>query len=175
MNDNFEIFVKDAILNQTSYLSQNHQSWMAIEKKLRKRKTKKHILYFGIAASILLFTGLGALFIQHENNPAVDYYTATTLEINETEYYYASLIDIKYRQIAETKSFNKEYFQPFFDEMEQLDNEYAVYLNDAREFGFQEDITRAMINNQQRKLQILNRLLEEINKIKEYENRNINI
>jgi hypothetical protein len=93
--------------------------------------------------------------------------------LNETKFYYAGLIDEKFKQITETKNLDKEYFQLFFDEMLRLDQEYKMYLTDSKTYGFQEDIVRAMIENQRRKLQLLNRLENEIQKVQNYEKRRI--
>jgi len=54
--------------------------------------------------------------------------------------------------------------------MSKLDIEYNTYLQDTKRLGLQEDIVRAMIENQQRRLLVLNRLLNEIKKVKNYEN-----
>lgn len=170
MNDNFEIFIKNAVLNSSTHQQKQQQSWIAIDNKLRKQKNNKRIWYFGIAASLLITISLGSVFLLQNNYSAKYYHSITNNEINETEYYYANLIELKYQQIANTNNLNKEYFQLFFDEMNKLDAEYNTYLQDAKSFGLQDDIVRAMVKNQQRRLQVLNRLLNEIKKVKNYEN-----
>jgi len=170
MNDNFEIFVKNAVLSSSTQQQTQQQSWIAINNRLGKQKKKKRFWYFGIAASLLIAISLGSVFLLQNNSLSEDYNSITNHEISETEYYYANLIELKYQQIAKTNNIDKEYFQLFFDEMSKLDIEYNTYLQDTKRLGLQEDIVRAMIENQQRRLQVLNRLLNEIKKVKNYEN-----
>ena len=173
MNDNFEILLKDAIVKTASSSPNQEDSWVAIGNKMRKQKSKRRFLYWSMAALVLLFLGMAELLFVQENAATNDYYTQTTLELNETKFYYAGLIDEKFNQITKTKNLDKEYFQLFFDEMLRLDQEYKMYLTDSKTYGFQEDIVRAMIENQRRKLQLLNRLENEIQKVQNYEKRKI--
>ncbi len=175
MSDKFEIAIKDAVLNSSMHKHKQQQSWMAIDRRLREHKQKKRFLFLGIAASLLITICLGSVLLLQNTSLSKKNQSITNYEIKETEYYYANLIDLKYQQIAETANINKEYFQLFFNQMNELDIEYQTYLKDAKEFGFQESITRAMINNQQRRLKVLNKLLHEINKVKDYENIKISI
>ncbi len=175
MKDRFEIFIKDAVTNTSVYSPQKQNIWTAIDHKLHKRIINKRVLSLKIAASILLLIGVSMYFVHHKQKAALNYYNETVLEISETTNYYANLIDVEYKKITETKNLNKAYYKLFFDEIELLDKEYNDYIKDAKQFGFQEDIVRALLNNQQQKLIIINRLLIEIKKVKDYENRKINI
>jgi hypothetical protein len=176
MKDKFEIFVRGAVSNTVSTFPQHsEQNWVAINGKLQKKYVKRRFFRLGIAASILLVMGTSLFFVFHGQNAAMDYYAKTTNEINETVYNYSYLIDVKYNQITQIENIDREYFKLFFDEMDLLDKEYERYLNDAEQFGFQEDIVRAMLENQQKKLLIINRLLFEIKKTKNYENNKFSI
>lgn len=111
MKNNFEIFIKDAVLNTPTHNSNQQQSWIAIDGRLRNQQQKKRFLFLGIAASLLITIGLGSMFLWYNHSTSNNYLELTSLEIYETEYYYASLIETKYQQIAETNNLNKEYFQ----------------------------------------------------------------
>jgi len=175
MKDKFEIFVRGAVLNTPGFTQHSGQNWTAINGKLQKKYAKRRFFRLGIAASILLVMGTGLFFVFQGQNAAADYYAKTTNEINESVCNYSYLVDVKYNQITKIENLDKEYFKLFFDELERLDKEYERYLNDTEQFGFQEDIVRAMLENQQKKLLIINRLLFEIKKTKNYENNKFSI
>jgi len=173
MKDRFEEYVKAAMLKDSGVAPDMENVWTAVDDKLRGRKTRRRIVYFSIAASVLLLAGLGIVF-SPGSSPAADYCMQVSQELNETNFYYTGLIEQKYRQLDINGNVDKSYFQVYFDEMDQLDRDYQNYLEEIRKFGFQEDIVRAMVENQRQKLMILNRLIQEIQKIKSYENRKIN-
>jgi hypothetical protein len=173
MKDRFEVFVKAALLKDSVVAPDMENVWTAVDDKLRVRKTRRRIVYFSIAASVLLLAGLGIVFYPG-SSPAADYCIQVSEELNETNFYYTGLIEQKYRQLEVSGKIDKVYFQVYFDEMDQLDRDYQNYRDEIRKYGFQEDIVRAMVENQRRKLMILNRLIQEIQKVKSYENRKIN-
>ena len=174
MNSKFEVFIKKAIKNTSVSLPPSEKSWVAIENKIRKRRIWKIVARLSIAASVLLLIGLGYLFSQGDNKSR-DYCDATTLELNETTMYYSGLIDVKYKQLSQIENIDKEYFQLFFTELEQLDDKHKIYLEDIGKYGLQVDIVRALVENQRQKLVVLNRLLNEIEKVRSYENMDHNI
>jgi hypothetical protein len=174
MNNKFEEFIKETIKNTSGSLPPSEKSWAAIENKIRKRRVWIIVARLSVAASVLLLIGLGYLFLQDDNKSQA-YCDATTLELNETTMYYSGLIDVKYKQLTQIKNIDKEYFQLFFTELEQLDEKQKMYLNDLRNYGPQVDIVRALVENQRQKLLVLNRLLNEIEKVRSYENKDHNI
>jgi len=173
MNDDFEILIKDTMKKKVVSTPGLEDNWAAIGAKIRKQKMKRRFFLSGMAALLMLFAGLTGLLFVQENNGDVDYYAQTAFEWNETNYYYTVLFDEEFRQIVEIENLDKEYFQLFFDELGQLDQEYKIYLDESKTYGFQEGIIRAMVENQRRKLQILKRLENEIQKVQTYENRKI--
>lgn len=175
MDSKFEIFIKEKVLSPSEPSSIHSNSWDSVDKKLRRNVRRKLIVRMSIAASLLLMIGLGSGLLMNNQNQTTDYYSDTIQELNETSNYYGNQIEAKYTLLADFENLDKEYFKVFFDELEELDKDYEAYLNDAKAFGFQEDIARALVNNLQRKLQIINNLLIEIKKVNDYENRKISI
>ena len=169
--DNFELFVKSAMLKDSGPFPDMKSNYLFIDGELRKRKTRQLILYFSLATSVLLIAGLGKIVLFSGNTPAVDYYMQVTEDIKETKFYYTGLIEQKYRQLNKSGKIDELYFQVYFEELDQLDRDYKDYLEEIRKYGFQEDIVRAMVENQRQKLTILDRLIHEIQKVKSYENR----
>jgi hypothetical protein len=173
MKDQFEIFLKDSGNNTAEPFTDKEVVWKGIEQNLHRKKTRRLFTKIGIAASILILLGTGSLFLRINENPKhiTDYYSEISTELSETEFYFASLIEEKQKQIKNEGSFNKQLFQSFIEELDELDKQYEGYKKEMGDFGYQEELIRAMIENQREKLEILNRFLSEIKKIKNYENR----
>lgn len=175
MKDKFEIFVKDAVTGIPPNSIDSERKWLALDKQLRRRTIQKRIVKYSLAATVLIMVSLSVIMISRQQNHSSDYYADALAEVNEASFYYACKMDEMYDQIAQFENLDHEYFQLFYDELEQLDKEYEQYLQDAQEFGFQEEILRALICTQRQKLLILNRLLEEITKVKDYESKKYSI
>jgi hypothetical protein len=173
MKDKFEILITKIIDDGKEPFPEKEIAWKGIEQKLQKNKTRKLIVRISIAASILLMFGSGTFIFNHMYRPTVvsDYYAKMSEELLEVEFYYTSLIDLKQKQIENSGPYDTEFFKPFLDELEILDEQYKNYKTAFVDFGCREELIRALIENQQQKLEILNRLLSEIQKVKNYENR----
>lgn len=173
MKDRFEMSVKKTANESKTHLQEKDIVWKAIEQKLHKSKVRKLYIKISVAASIIIIAGITALMTinNRPNDKIADYYCEISAELSETEFYYASLIEEKKQLIEKEGLADKQNFQPFFDEMDELDKQFDQYKKDISKYGYQEELIRAMIENQQQKLDVLNRLLLKIKKIKHYENR----
>ncbi len=173
MKDKFEKSVKKTIEENRTFLKDKEVAWKGIEHKIQKVKTRRLFTRLSIAATILIIAGIGILIISaNRNSKAInDYYCEVSSELSQTEFYFAQMIEQKMEEVDNESIPDKEYFSPFFDEIDILDKQYEEYKKELAEFGYQEELIRAIILNQQQKIDVLNRLLIEIKKIKNYENR----
>ena len=173
MNDKFEILIKRISESGKDYYPKKDIVWKGIEQQLHRNKTRKLIMKINIAASLFILIGVGTVLYNSSNQPKVvsDYYAKMSEELSVTEYYYTGLIENKKQQIENIGPYDKDFFRPFFDELSVLDAQYLNYKTSVDEYGYREELIRALIENQQHKLEILNRLLSEIQKVKNYENR----
>ncbi len=173
MKDKFEISVKKIMTNTYDTLPEKETVWKGIDQKLHRNKVRRLFIRISMAASILIIVGITTLMTTVNRTPKyiTDYYCEVSAELSETEFYFANLIEEKKQQIDYEDISSKQLFQPFFNEIEELDNQYEQYKKDIDKYGFQEELIRAIIETQQQKLDVLNRLLLEIQKIKSYENR----
>lgn len=173
MKNKFEIIIKRIIGNDKESFPEKEIVWKGIEQKFQKQKTRKLVVKISIAASILILIGTGTFLFNSSTQPkaASDYYANMLEELSVTEYYYTGLIENKKQQIENTGPYDKDFFKPFIDELTVLDAQYLNYKTALDDFGCREELIRALIENQQQKLEILNKLLSEIQKIKKYENR----
>jgi hypothetical protein len=173
MKDKFEISVKKAVDKNGTFLQNKEIVWKGIEQKMQKSKVRRLYFRLSIAASILIIAGIGTLIISANRNSKVinDYYCEVSAELSQTEFYFAQMIEQKRKEVDNESIPDKKYFDPFFDEIDRLDKQYEEYKKELAKFGYQEELIRAIILNRQQQLDVLNRLLTEIKKVKNYENR----
>jgi len=174
MKNRFEnILIKN--LEQQHLMTNKEVIWKGIEQKLNKNRFRKRVSRFAIAASIIVLLGFSLFYINlyHTSQSGVNYYCKINNELSETEFYYTFLINQKETQIN-SEQFDRQFFKPFFDRITEIDRQYEIYKKELLEYGYQEQMIRAMIELQQQKTEVLNRLLTEINKIKNHENRKKN-
>ena len=173
MKDQFEIFIKETGYSNLKSFTDKEIVWKGIEQKLQRKKTRKLYVRLSIAATLLILITSGSLFFNRNQQPTAvsDYFAQISNELSETEFYFANLIEEKEKEIKKTGDFDKEFFQTYIDELKELDKQYESYKTEMKKYGYQEELIRAMIENQQEKLEILKGFLSEINKIKNYENR----
>lgn len=173
MKDKFEISVKKAVDKNGTLLQDKEIVWKGIEHKMQKSKVRRLYFRLSIAASILIVAGIGTLFLSANRKSKVinDYYCEVSAELSQTEFYFAQMIEQKRKEVDNESIPDKKYFDPFFDEIDRLDKQYEEYKKELAKFGYQEELIRAIILNRQQQLDVLNRLLTEIKKVKNYENR----
>jgi len=173
MKDKFEILIKKIIGSSNEPFPEKEIAWKGVEQKLQKNKTRRLIVSISIAAGFLILIGTGTFLLNSTNQPKVvsDYYAKMSEDLLEIEYYYTGLINDKQQQIENSGPYDKDFFKPFIDELDLLDEQYGNYKIALNNFGYREELLRALVENQQQKLEILNRLLSEIQKVKNYENR----
>jgi hypothetical protein len=173
MKDKFEIFIKTQIESHNKTFDEKDKVWKGVERRLHRRRIRRFAIRLSVAATLLILITGGvwlAVWIPQSNESA-KHYAQVSGELAETEFYFARLIEQKQQQIDAITPVDKEFFRPFFEEIDLLDKEFLNYKTELKALGCQEELIRAMIDNQHQKLEILNRLLIEIKKINNYENR----
>ena len=173
MKDRFEIFIKKSGEGPLETFEGKETTWKRIDEKLHRKKTRKLFVRLSAAAGILILIGIGTISLRMNERPkyVMDYCSGISRELSETEFYFANIIEGKEKEIENTGDYDKDFFQTYIDELNELDKQYESYKGEIENFGFQEELIRAMIENQQEKIELLNRFLSEIKKIKHYENR----
>jgi hypothetical protein len=146
--------------------------WGNIETQLDKREGKQSKVHDGkfwlkIAASMLLTLGASWAAMSSMNfyDKSQQVYSLGDIssELAETEYYYASQIDEKLQLIHDSDS---EIDKLVMEDMSLLDSAYFELQQDLKDNADSEEVINAMIQNYRIKLQVLEKVLEEI-RIKE--------
>ncbi|TBW26490.1 hypothetical protein [Gramella sp. KN1008] len=142
-----------------------------------------------IAAIFVVALGVGAFFYFNDNGAPVEEntqivetpVTEETSEENETteyrlsdvspqfkkiEDYYMASINIQLANLDMTPE-NKELIDAFMNKLETLDEEYVALNAEIQETGLNEETVEAMIANLQLRLDLLKRLKNKLNEIKQ--------
>lgn len=163
----FEIYTQDY---ETIW---NDISWQLDNK--RPFRSQHYRIYLRIAASILILITVGFAFYMGKrsaeiNKNGISLHNVSP-EMAETEAYYSALINDKMEII---KSQDPELDPDFWTSIKQLDQDYAQLKKDLQDKADSEKVIDAMINYYRLKLEMLERISEEL-KEKANDNEDINI
>ena len=171
MND-FEKYIQEN-KKQLEPETVNSQVWLSIENKVLKEKNKRKTLYLkvmSIAAVFLLglFLFKGNLF-QSESNVEKELLAKYGLE----KYDFAQQVNMKKEALSKAMipTTTQEDFNVLLQQLEFLDNQYHDYLEYGEKNGYQEFIGNQILNYYQSKIELLDKIQKEIEKINYYENK----
>lgn len=128
--------------------------------------------HWAMAASVALL--LGCIFVYKmgfNSMETTDSIIATVSpEYGNKMVQYASLIEVKREEIRQIETHNPVLYKEFASEIENLNKDYQNLKAELPQTPNQEELVKAMIQNLQVQLDILNRQLSIIQKIKDYQN-----
>jgi septal ring factor EnvC (AmiA/AmiB activator) len=134
---------------------------------------KSSILKFktwAIAASIILLIGCFSIFYSKNNADSTEQIVAEVApQYGDKMVQYASMIETKREEIREVETHNPAMYKEFASEIEKLNQDYQNLQAELPQTPNQEELVEAMIQNLQVQLDILNRQLIIIQKVKEYQ------
>lgn len=128
-----------------------------------------------VAATLLLFCSIGLYFF---NAPASinEQLSDISPEVANTEYYFANVIEDQVKRLHnESSPETEKIIADTMLQLNKLDKDYQKMQQDLLQGGNSKLILSAMITNFQTRINLLNEVLEEIEKIKtlkNYENEN---
>ena len=176
--DRLERFVRDNRDGFDAFLPQD-SLWDRIENSIPsapaepqqkvKRFTTNHYFDWRIAAGVLLALGAGYLFyLNNEYGVTRDPGVALKVPAYAREFnQYNTLIDEKRSEILKLASSNPELYKDFSADLKSLEVSYQNLKSDLGNAPNQEALIRAMIENLQYQVDLLNRqltILQRINK-----------
>jgi len=149
--------------------------WEGINNEL-KQKPKSIFGNFWKAAAVFLLLLLSSYFIYNEFfKPEQKVCTISLSDIDpgfatmETEY--LLVIDNKLQELEQASPSNIENIDFYYEELKNLEKMCEEYQKDFVELGKNERLIMAMMDYYEKKMRILDRMLMEIQKQKDYENR----
>lgn len=121
------------------------------------------------AASILLIFGLGLTGYRYlgPTTPGDPALARINPESARMAVQYVSLIDTKRQELRQLEQDNPALYREFSTEIEQLNQDYQSLRSELPRTPNQEELVRAMIQNLEMQVNILNRQLRVIQKIKQ--------
>jgi len=151
--------------------------WAEIRhKSAGKRRSMYRILK--IAVSLLILFGSIYLFyskVLSIKKPSEVFSLGTiSNELAEKESFYLAVITKKMEEINQHE-IDQDQFRSFYKELEYLDILDKEYLEDMKELGPNEKIIKAILNNYEKRVHLLEKLLNEIEKKQSHENLRIQI
>jgi len=166
--NNFEKYLQ-ANKEKMQLESVNPDIWLTMENKLLRKKNRKNIFYLKLmaaAAAILLLVavavGLYAGDTGQDPLVALEQYQPLNQKIT-----------LKTQQLASAKIpvDRQEDFQILLQQVQFLDSQYADYLQYIEQNGYQEFIGQQILQYYKTKIDLLDKIQQEIEKINYYENK----
>ncbi|MDR6564469.1 MULTISPECIES: hypothetical protein [unclassified Arcicella] len=127
--------------------------------------------YWALAAGLAILIGcyfIHDLGFKSENTDKI--IATVSPEYGDKMVKYASLIETKREEIRQIEAHDPVLYKEFATEIEKLNKDYQNLKAELPQTPNQEELVQAMIQNLQVQLDILNRQLSIIQKIKDYQN-----
>ncbi|MDT7833064.1 hypothetical protein RQM59_11770 [Flavobacteriaceae bacterium S356] len=141
------------------------------EKRLQGVQPKKKLSWkwMSVAASVILLIGFG---LGNMTNKEVGL-PSISPKMAEVQTYFINTIDKEIREIEQNRTLQTEdLIEQALDDLEELEDNYKLFVQELEKNGQQRKIINAMINNYQQRLEILQKTLEQIELIKNPQNIN---
>jgi len=136
------------------------------EKRLEGGKSQKKTSWrwMSVAASVILIIGFA--FGSMTNTEDL-FGNDETPKIQEVESFFANTIQVELQEIEKNRSLETEkIIEKALDELEELEEDYNRFLEDLNNTGEQRSIINEMITNYQKRLDVLNNALVQIDLVK---------
>jgi hypothetical protein len=156
--------------------------WDKIDKSLGKEIEPDEVVFkfkkssisrfksWAIAASVLLVMGYLSVFYLNNKSDSTEQIVAEVApQYGDKMVQYTSLIESKREEIKQIENHDPVMYKEFATEIEKLNQDYQNLQTELSQTPNQEDLVKAMVQNLQVQLDILNRQLMIIEKVKEYQ------
>ncbi len=168
MQDKFEEFVKSS-RKELDVLEPREELWNKIEKKLNEQKPLNKLRVYYVAASLVFLMLLSFVALTLTRNVQSDSVSQSENIMpgqEEAEMYYAALIEIKRNELGHLKNNDPDLYKEFDRQLENMQSIYNQLKNEMKVSPDKELVLKAMIENLQIQLQVLNQQLEITNEVK---------
>ena len=138
--------------------------WDSIAERLDeqdKKKGKKPVMWVRYAAAILLLAVTGFTFYYNslKNNPGTISLESISMELADAEVYYSSLYGEKLEMI---QSSGVQLDEEIYADLHSMDSVYKDLKTDLKDNVDNEEVVQAMLENYRMRVQILERILQQI-------------
>lgn len=136
------------------------------EKRLQGKSHKKTSWkWMSVAASIILLLGFG--LGSTLNNSEAKTLSSVSAKMQEVETFYVNTITTELKEVEKYRSLETEkIIEHSLDRLEELEDNYNAFIQELNNNGNQVKIISQMINNYQKRLEILQSTIDQIEQIK---------
>ncbi|SFS50461.1 hypothetical protein SAMN04487906_0600 [Zhouia amylolytica] len=186
--------LRDLFKNNESFkphkMPENHEKRFMgmLDEQLPKKKRNSTYLFLKIAASLLLLLSLGTIFydssdtvasqvvdVPEKSDNTNDKITLGDIspDLKKIENYYIANINVELAEVEITEE-NQQLFDGYMNRLEELNSEYQKLTEELNEVGPNEQTVSALIDNLQLRLQLLYRLKDKLEELKQAKNEKFN-
>lgn len=151
--------------------------WKGISAELYRKKTIFRSLFWKIAAVALLLITTGLLLINYINKNVSSHQLLLTNqgeEVAEQEAQLVKQINLYQKELKQANN-NKEKLATEFSEIKKIDRLIKKYSEDLENYGPDPRILNTLMDLYHKKIMVMDRMLNEIQKTQKDENTKINI
>ena len=135
-----------------------------------KKSSISKLKMWAMAASLILLIGYVSVFYVNNKSDSTQQIIAEVApQYGDKMVQYTSLIESKREEIKQIQTHDPVMYKEFATEIEKLNSDYQNLQTELTQTPNQEDLVKAMVQNLQVQLDILNRQLKIIDKVKEYQ------
>ena len=135
-----------------------------------KKSSISKLKIWAMAASVLLVIGyLSVFYLNNKSDTTEQIIAEVAPQYGNKMIQYTSLIESKRVEIKQIETHDPEMYKEFASEIEKLNQDYKSLQTELSRTPNQEDLVKAMVQNLQVQLDILNRQLIIIEKVKQYQ------
>lgn len=151
----------------------NPQIWLAIENQVLRAKERRKTIYLKVMSiAAVIFVGLlifKSAFLDKPSNLEQELLAKYGL----IEYNFPQQVNVKKASLlnAMIPENSKEDFKVLLQQLEFLDEQYDAYLEYIKANGYQKFIGNQILNYYKSKIELLDKIQKEIEKINYYENK----
>jgi DNA repair exonuclease SbcCD ATPase subunit len=136
---------------------------------LVKEQPNFFVRHWKIVASVsLLIICFSVVYVSKNSQSSESVIADVSPEYGKQVSQYISLVESKREELDNLAQQNPELYQEFSEDLEKLNQDYQNLKTELPQTPNQEDLVKAMIQNLQVQVDILNQQLEVIQKIKNY-------
>jgi len=172
--DEFEKYIRQNKSKFDDHQADTSKMWKAISSELDKPKTKVIPLWktsvFKIAASVVLILGILTIINLSMGIATSSANNLANTELQEIDMYYQKMVEAQVKLVRNNTSISENNKEEFLDFMDELDEEYKALKLDLGDNIDNELVLEAIINNYKKRIELIENLLEQINKSKKETN-----
>lgn len=169
MKQNIEKYLKEQRLKLDVEEPEQDIIWEGIRSGLHDKKRNTLPDWFWKVAAIFIFVISATYFVVNETSEkqiVVVQLSDISNDLGEQENQLKQLVDLKWNQVQQQLPEGNTDLQFLLDELNELDKIYTIYQKDLNQTINNEPVIRAMLDNYEKRIKILNRLVLEIEKQK---------